>query len=181
MTSRIGLVSSPRYLLFTDLLFSQMIVERGNENKNRGRFNDRERKGEVGGLVNEKIFFLYFFPRCALALALRARSADLRRKNKMSVDRLRGFVQKKKKKKKKKKRSTGKVSERMRKELEDVKYVHFVPSFFSSHWNWLYHAELTKILRTFSGSNSRKKKRRTLSLSSKTDVLIYKKECTVHS
>ena len=71
------------YSLFTDLLFSQMIVERANENKNCQRLVTAIVGGGGGGGGG------YFFSPCAFALALRASSAtDLRRKNKTSMDRL---------------------------------------------------------------------------------------------
>ena len=66
-----------------------MIVERANENKKLGRLmTARARVGGGGGWVNEK--FLFFLVLCARFRAPRSHacSADLRRKNKTSVDRL---------------------------------------------------------------------------------------------
>ena len=48
--------------LFTDLLFSQMIVERANENQNRGRLMTANATGRGGGWVNEKIERSFFSP-----------------------------------------------------------------------------------------------------------------------
>ena len=70
--------------LFTDLLFSQMIIQRAKENKNRGRLMTANASGLVGCSLSRSALAL------ALACLLRSytRSADLRRKNKTSVGRL---------------------------------------------------------------------------------------------
>ena len=61
------------FSLFTDLLFSQMIVERANENKNRGRLMTANGRGWGVG-KRENIFSC---AACALALALRSRTCAL--------------------------------------------------------------------------------------------------------